>query len=404
MGARRAATLVAMLCIARAAGAQERLVGGGSWDLTPIFQQWSFATPLPQQRNSADTLPPRIRSASQTTLPFALAIPIGTSWTIDAYGAYAMGSVQLAETDSSLGKNHYALNGLTDIKLRATGRLHGDNVLLTIGANLPTGTVKLDPEQRDALSVLGAPALQFQSATLGSGFGATTGLVLARQFGDWAWALGTSYEIRGSYAPLSAEAFLPGANAPDLDPSDAIHISLGTDRLIGQSRMSIAVTSDFYGKDKLSVSALDTTLTAHYQLGPGVTGTWRLQLGSTRVQDLTLWAVDHYRSSFKGPTGATVAGSSGNDAEFGIGGTWPISPTLGVLFGVDGHYDSGLSVDESVATAAMADGGLLLGVAKDMGSLRLAPVIRFRIGTIDNGTATSSATGLSAGLTIGSHL
>ncbi len=396
-----AAAVLALGAAATGSGAQERLVGAKSWELGPLFEQWSFSKPIVQPR-AGDSLPPTVKSASQFTIPFAVVLPIGDAWTIDAYGAYASGQVSLDTRDSLLTTDSYTLSGPTDLKLRATGRVRGDNVLLTFGVNVPTGTVSLDREQREALRVLGAPALQFRTPALGSGFGGTTGLILARQAGGWALALGTSYEVRGSYSPLTAQAFgLPLASAPDLNPSDALHLSVGADGLLGQHRMTVGVTTDLYGKDKLSVKSIAGTNSVTFQLGPTITASWQLLIASQRVKDLTLYAVDHIRSSFKGPTGNTVAGSNGMDAEFGLGGAMSMSSSLGFVFGLDGHYDSGLKVDQTIATAAMSDGAVTVGLAKMFGGLRVQPLVRARFGTIDSGGASTSTSGLMAALTFG---
>src|SRR5918992_681898 len=49
-------------------------------------------------------------------------------------------------------------------------------------------------------------------------------------FGDWAWAAGLSYEVRGRFAPVAALS--AGLPSPDFDPGDALHFSLATDGLL----------------------------------------------------------------------------------------------------------------------------------------------------------------------------
>jgi hypothetical protein len=388
---------------ASAAGAQERLVGGSAWAAAPVYQRWSFGTPA-----ALDSL--RVRGASQLTLPVSVRVPLGARWNLDATTAYATGTADVTRADGS--QETRRLDGPADVRLRATGNLVGDGVLLTAGLNVPTGRVRLDAPQLQALRVLGAPALGFRTPTLGSGVGGTLGLVLAREMGGWAWALGTAYEQRGTYTPV--EASIAGVRAPtDLTPGGTVHLLLGGDGLVGEHRMSLSVAGDLYARDRIrlpgaggaSGSAADET---SYRLGPTLAATWRLQIASRRVHDLTLTVVDRYRSAFTDADGVSVAGSSGNylDASLGgmLGGVRRAGGRgAGVVFGLSARHQTGLSIDNSITTAGVTSGGVLLGLALPAGRSLLQPYVQAQLGRLDTGAGTTSATGLAFGLTLGSR-
>ena len=75
----------------------------------------------------------------------------------------------------------------------------------------------------------------------------------------------------------------------------------------------------------------------------------------------------------------------------------------GILLGIDGRYHTGLAVDNTIATAAMRAFGATAGLSIDAGTLAVRPFVRAQIGSIRNGGESTSATGLSGGLTIGTH-
>lgn len=391
-----AAAIAAAAAVAAApAAAQERLVGGVRWAVSPVHQTWRLDVPL-----ALDSL--RVRGASQLAVPIAVQVPLGRRWTLDATGGYARGE---ARVESARGEARPArvLDGPTDLRLRATGQLVGEGVLLTLGVNAPTGTVRLDGGQLDALRVLGAPALGFRTPVLGSGLGATAGVVLARQVGGWAWALGSAYERRGTYTPV--EARIAGVRAPtDLAPGGAVHLSLGADGVVGQGRMSLSLAGDLYGRDRIDLPiAGGARDRQHYRLGPTLAATWQVQFATTGVRDLTLLVVDRYRTPFEDGAGQRIAGSSGNYLDASLNGAVGRAGGPSLVLGLDARHHTGLSVDNSLTTAGIAAGGATLGLALPAGRSTVQPYVRGQLGRVDTGAGTASATGLSIGLSVGSR-
>ena len=223
----------------------------------------------------------------------------------------------------------------------------------------------------------------------------------SRLVAGWAWALGTSYELRGGYRPI--EALVAGAGKPDLDPGDAVHVSLGTDGLVGPHRMSLTLSGDLYGKDQLTFDVGGGDTKSSYTLGPSYGAEWQLQVAPGRFRELVVYAVDRYRTQFKDNDGDRVDGSSGNELDAGATGVVGTAGRTGILLGIDGRYHTGLSVDNTIATAAMRAFGATAGLSMDAGALAVRPFVRAQIGSIRNGGESASATGLSGGLTIGTH-
>jgi hypothetical protein len=392
-GALAAALLAAM---AGHLGAQGRLVGYRSSSVGILYEHWSFSDPVPQPTRSGDATV-MVDHASEISFPLAVSVPLGENWAVDVTTGYSSGRVVLASADPELGVSRYTLDGIADTRLRATGRL-SPLISLTFGLNLPTGKTSLDPEEYSAFRVLAAPALSFQIPRLGSGVSGTAGVVLSRQLKPgWAGALGVSYEVRGTY---DAGTVVAALGSSDYSPGDALRISGGLDGLLGQNGMTLGVSADLYPtNDEISGAPIAT------RLGPVLTADWQLRLGTARFRELTLYAVDRYRTSYRsGEPGnlVSVSQSSGNYLDAGVRSVLPAGPATGVLAAVNFRHQTGLKVDDTFATAGMVSGALTLGLIRELGGGYVAqPFVRGQIGELKTGTASSTGTGVAAGLTVG---
>ncbi|HEX5435547.1 MAG TPA: hypothetical protein VFW98_00195 [Gemmatimonadaceae bacterium] len=403
-----AAGVLASAVVPLAASAQTPLVGYRTGSIGVTYEHWSFGDGGFLQPTVDGSGMVHITGSSQLSIPISATVPVSDKWTLDLSGAYASGTVSLSGRDSVLDTDHYSLNGVTDVRVRATGHLVGDNVLVTLGLNLPTGKTSLNANEFSALRIIGAPALTFQTPVLGIGTGATAGVVLARQIDNWAWALGTSFELRRTYAPVTLAAGIP---APDFSPGNAVHLSLGTDGFIGQNGMTVSLSADFYGKSKLaafaeatapgeSLSPAGATTT---QLGPIFTANWQLRVAARGFREFTLYAVDHYRRPYK-RSGVTTSGSSGNYLDAGVESIYAATPSTGVLVGLDLHHQTGLSVDNTMATSAVRSGALTLGLVHDLpGGYTIRPFVRGQLGKLVSGSTSTNATGFAGGVTLGAR-
>lgn len=381
---RRLALLLIGLGVPVVAAGQGRLPNEVRSSVGAAFSSWKFADPLPQDSLS-------VSKVSQLAIPLSVAVTAGR-WTFDAGAAYANGKVRLAD-----GRT-LELSGLTDVRLRAVGRIVGDRLLVTFGANLPAGKTGLVGSEIDAVRVLGAPSLRLPVGNLGIGAGGTAGLVYAVPAGQWNVGFGASYEARGTYSPI--EAKVAGVARPtDLHPGGTIRGSIGLDRLFTSSRLSLLFAADVFGHDRLTLTgASGAGVESRYQLGPQFSATGFLELGVRGFRSFVVSASDRYRSKFTGADGLKAAGSSGNVFEAAVEGTSGVAGRFGIVFRVDGRFDSGLEIDNSITTAAMTAAGLTLGVSLPAGRAAVVPFVRAQIGSIDVGPASTTATGIGGGL------
>jgi hypothetical protein len=379
--------------------AQEQLFPARSVMVGPVYERWSFGAGLRQPSvDGGGTV--ELRSASALSVPIGASVAFGERWTLDLASAYSNGTVELRGSDPASGAKEYSLSGFTDVRARLTTRLVGDNVLVTVGANLPSGQTSLDPEQFAALRVLSAPALALQSPAIGTGLGATAGVVLAREIASWAWAFGASYELRRGYTPV---AFATGTPEPDVDPGDAVHLTLGTDGVVGKNGMTMALTADFFTDDRFEPNAPGVggspAVTTH--LGPIFTADWQLRVAAPRLRELTLYAIDRYRTPYD-RGGERVEESSGNYLDAGVRAVFPLAPATGLLTILNGRHQTGLKSDSTLATAATAGIGLTVGIAHAFGGgYSLQPFVRADYATIKSVDASARSNGLAAGISLG---
>ena len=397
-----ASVLVAVALTANASispiSAQGRLVGGRTSAAGVTYEVWNVGNGIVEPAvDGTDSV--RVRRVSQMSIPITLVFPVGSRWMVDVATGYTHGNVALNRSDSAIGRSQYELRGITDVRVRAVGGIVADRVTLTFGANLPTGATGLNAEEWAAARLLAAPALGFTTPLLGAGGSATAGIVVARPIAGWAWAAAASYEYRRSYSPVSLIAGIP---SPEFSPSDAVHLSLGGDRLLGQSRLTLSASADVFGNDRLS-SGDATSSGIDTGLGPIYTGELQFQVGTRWARDLTVYAVDRYRSSYK-RSGEVVTGSDGNYLDVGARTLVPLAshPSMAISGGINVRHQTGLGSDRTLPTAGYRGVAGVLGAAKTVGGVySIQPFIRAQLGTIETAGRSSSARFVGAGVTLG---
>ena len=368
-------------------GTQRRIV------VTPTIESWSFGDGLLQTTLRGDTV--RLTRATQLSVPVATELWFGERWQVDLSAALVNGRVSLDARDAPLDVDEYSLNGLTDVKLGFTAHVIPDRLLFTLGLNAAPGGTELAADEIEAVRVFAAPALSLEVPSLGLGRAATAGVVVARQLGRWAWALGGSYELRSGSTPLVITSGFP---ALDFNPSDAIHLSLGTEGLVGPHAMTVGLSADVFSDDDYSSGGQEIT-SARTRLGPILTAEWQLRLATPRLRELVVYATDRYRTKYS-RAGEKVAESSANYLDLGANGVAPLSTHTGLVMGVSLRHHSGLSADSSVASAAARVGGATLGLRYEYGSYLLQPLLRAQIGRLDTGRATADVREMVAGITL----
>ncbi len=357
--------------------------------IAPAYQMWTFEQPVP-----LDSL--NVVDASQISAPFLLSLPFASRFTISASGAAFTSTVT---TDGGSGNETRTLSGITDIRFRLTGPLIGDALQFTLGLNAPTGNRGLSLQENDILRVVAAPALGAQVAVPGVGLGGTAGIVAARMSGNWAVALGATYEHRGSYSPL--DAVITGNSArTELAPGAAVHLSFGADGPMGIHRLTLGFSGDLYGTDEVRSITGGGTQIDQYKLGPTGMVTAALQVGGTGFRELTFRVTDRYRSTFSDSAGTSIEGSSGNYFEGSVSGLLGRAGGAGVLLGLDVRQHSGLPVDDGFIGAGLTSAGVTVGLSLPTGGAEWRPTFRYSYGTLKTGRIETKMTGLTAGLSL----
>ncbi len=385
-----------------AARAQERLLGDHSIGAAALFESISFGGAGLLQANFAGLDSSRITRVQQFGLPVTVASPLGGGWRVDVTTLYAYGTVTYTDPQASGGTRTAALNGLSDLRLRASGRLLNDAVVMTVGVNAPTGRTALTSSQFSTLRILAAPALGLGSSPVGAGPSGTLGVVYGAQAGAWGLAMGGSYEFRGSYQPVAA--LTAGAPSADFRPGGVVRASLGADRVIGPNRLSLAFAVDAFSDDKLKNSASSTLPSATVRLGPVFSSDAQLQIAAPRFRDLIVYSAYRWRAPFA-RDGQTVTGSSGHYFEGGVRATVPISMNNDMVFATDGRWHTGLGVDQGLPTTGVRSGSATLGFNARFGMLAVQPYIRAQAGSLIQRaalltTGSQSFVGVSSGLVV----
>lgn len=381
---RRLAVLtVASAAAASLAGAQDALLPSTSWRVAPGVSMWSFGTPIGQTVGA-------LESVRQTSVSFGWRATVADRLDIDLSGAYASSTASFEQSGSA---RSLKLSGPTDLKLRLSTSIGRDRVLITAGANLPTGTTGLDDAQTAVLQVISAPGMQLPVPAHGLGAGGTFGLAFAQEAGAWALALGGSVEKRNEYTAVDI-ALAQGRSLTKVTPGVVTHVTAGADRAIGEHRFSLLLVGDLYGEDEVQLGGDGDGTASRYTLGPQLTVLSVLDIARAGWRQANARVSVRHRSAFTDGAGATVEGSSGQYFEGSLFGVRGGVTGRGLVLGLDARYHTGFEFSDALVAAAATGAGLTVGLEwGDARVFRLA--LRGQVGSFDTGTTKSNATGVS---------
>lgn len=312
------------------------------------------------------------RIVAQTAIPFVFIIPFSERISLDVTTAYAVSDVIAG------GQSFSAIKGLTDTQIRANIQAGLENMVFTVGLNLPTGQYTIPEGQQEAAGQIGNDFLAFPVSSMGNGFGATGGVAYARALGDWNLGGGMSFRKSTEFAAFSVSnedfTFTPG---------DEIRLRVGLDRPVGDGQVALGLSFSAFGSD-----IADTTT---YSTGDRIilNGTWSRPLGGA---DLFLSAWNLYRLE-----GERLGGAAPTENVFNV---------MGAL-----SFDvRSLLVQPSLETRLWQQGGVRAGnlvklglrVRWAVGAFALYPEMGYSIGTIystEDGSE-SDVSGLRGSLTV----
>jgi hypothetical protein len=227
---------LALACVAPALGAQSIFDIGAR--VAPQFHSYKIESP------SNTTI-------SEFALPVFVSVPLSPRFSFDVGTSYAMSRV---EVTGGTTKTTSEISGLTDTQIRANLVLGNDFVILTGGVNLPTGQSKVLADQVAAASLIGSDFLSFPISNMGTGFGGTGGIAVARPVGDWNLGFGLSMRQSTEYEPFTAG----GGTTLRYQPGNEYRGRVGLERPVGTGHLMFGLTYSTFGDDDLAGSIYNT--------------------------------------------------------------------------------------------------------------------------------------------------
>jgi hypothetical protein len=247
---------------------------------------------------------PSSTTVSEWAVPLYVLVPVSPSLSFDVGTAYASSRVQQSVSGQSVTSS---VSGLTDTQVRANYTLGTDFVVLTAGVNLPTGQSTVTSQQALAAGLIGSDFLAFPISTMGSGFGGTGGIAVARPIGDWDLGIGASARRSAEYAPFD----VAGGAELHYQPGNEYRVRAGIDRAVGTGRISFGLTYSTFGDDNLAGSI--------YNTGDRYIGTFGFS-NTVGGNDLTVTGWNLYRTSGQLSDSSTVGRQNITDvaAAYGV--------------------------------------------------------------------------------------
>ena len=130
----------------------------------PQFVQYQLKSPVNE-------------TITEFTTPVFVVIPVSSSLSFDVGTAFVNARVQ---PNGAVGEQTSSVSGLSDMQLRANWSFGTDFIVLTAGLNVPTGHETATESEQLAAFRIGNDFLAFPISNLGTGFGATGGIAIAR--------------------------------------------------------------------------------------------------------------------------------------------------------------------------------------------------------------------------------
>ena len=175
---------------------------------------------------------------SQLTFPATGFLPISDNFEAVVYLVGSSNDVKLPNATK------YCLSGFGDMRLQFNHSFKNDQLLLSVGTNLPTGKKKLKAiDETPVLQMLSQNFLDFSMRRFGEGFGFNILLGGAQKIGEWRCGAGLMYQFSGKYEPYEGTG--------KYDPGDLISFNAGADWFNDKLLLSGNIVYAFYSSDKL---------------------------------------------------------------------------------------------------------------------------------------------------------
>lgn len=384
-----AGVLLMLVVNVNVSGAQDQLVARHSAGFGTSFESVQFGGSGLRQFNFNGLDSARISGVTQVSAPITGAWTLSDRWRVDVTALYARATVKYHDAATPARAQTATLSGVSDMRLRATGELIPDRLVLTAGINAPTGRTALTGAEFGVLRIVAAPGLGMGSTPVGAGASGTLGLVFARRLGPWSVAVGGSYEHRGTYQPVAA--LVAGSESAEFRPGGVFRTSVTGDRTVGAHRLTLAFAADVFAKDELdaprnavggsTIATGASIASTTVRLGPVVSADAQMLLSVPRFRQFMAYSSFRWRAPFL-RDGSTVKNSSGQYLDSGIRGALSLGPNRDFILGVDTRLHAGLGVDQGLPTSGVASGGLSAGVEIRRSLMFVQPYVRAQGGVL----------------------
>lgn len=218
----------------------------------PLGAQTSFDVHarLAPQFHSYKLSSPTNTTISEFSVPLFVKVPVTPRLSIDLGTSYASAHVERTGAQKVTSD----ISGLTDTQIRANLTLGNDFVIITGGVNLPTGQAQVLIDQLPAASLIGSDFLAFPISNMGTGFGGTGGIAMARPMGEWSVGIGVSMRQSAGYEPFRV------ASGPGMryQPGNEYRGRVGLERPVGTGHVMFGLTFSKFGNDDLAGSVYNT--------------------------------------------------------------------------------------------------------------------------------------------------
>lgn len=175
---------------------------------------------------------------SELAVPFAVSVPFGSRMSFDISSAYAFSKVVFDAAPPQ------QISGPTDTQLRANVALGQDFIILTAGMSIPTGQETVSDDQLEAAGYIANEFLSFPIPSMGSGFGGTGGIAVARPVGEWNIGFGGSMRYSMAYEPYKS-----GTTSFKFQPGNEYRLRVGADHGFLGGRIATGLTYSKFGDD-----------------------------------------------------------------------------------------------------------------------------------------------------------
>lgn len=174
-------------------------------------------------------------SVYQVAAPIEVYLPFNR-----AFSMYMMGGAA-----SINGSDIFRMTDITDIQVGLNYHLTENNLLFSLGLNLPTGKHNLSSAEIVAVSQTSAAYTNFFLPNIGQGFNVSPGITWVQPFSDQVvFGLGLGYQYKGGYQFYDE-------STEDIVPGDEVMVTGGLDIKTGPlSSLSFDVVFSNYAADK----------------------------------------------------------------------------------------------------------------------------------------------------------